>query len=185
MSLRLQKASNISSSGDFLDGLGIPFLQPNVSAVWIRKRRRIVNILDIIVVIYIHIVIILDKYFVIHLIGKVSSEKYGRIYKVIGQAIADARKNAGRRITQQQLSDRTGGELSRSAVANIECGRQRFAVHQLYMVARCLGVEPGKLLPPMDDVFEESSDMLAHEIQKDPKLAPWLSKVIRKEVVKE
>jgi len=67
------------------------------------------------------------------------------IYRKLGEAIVAARGRAG--LTQQGLAMRSEGSLSRSSVANIERGRQRVAVHQIYLLAGLLGVEAIELLP--------------------------------------
>lgn len=72
------------------------------------------------------------------------------LYREIGRLIAASRTNnspSGGKLTQLDLASRTGGRLSRSTMANIESGRQRLAVHQLYELADVLGVHPKALLP--------------------------------------
>lgn len=107
---------------------------------------------------------------------------YLHVYRTVGGVIAEVRHSGARRLTQQQLADRTGGELTRSAVANIESGRQRLAIHHLYLLARGLEIEPAKLLPPMQSIFPSQDESLENELAKDPKLAKWLSKVVRKPI---
>jgi transcriptional regulator with XRE-family HTH domain len=41
----------------------------------------------------------------------------------------------------------TSGEFTRSAIANIESGRHRVAVHQIYILADALGCDPTDLFP--------------------------------------
>lgn len=103
-----------------------------------------------------------------------------RIYRTVGQRIAAARRAFGKHLTQQALASRTGRGLSRSAVANIERGRQRLAVHQLYLIAQALGVEPEDLLPPAALVLGTGQ-----EVTKDPKVLVWLSKIARRPIEKE
>ncbi len=69
------------------------------------------------------------------------------LYQAIGRRIAEARAASPGRPTQEQLSKWTDGRLSRSAIANIESGRQRLALHQLYDLAAALQVPPTELLP--------------------------------------
>ena len=76
-----------------------------------------------------------------------------RVYKAVGARIAALRRTVGsRKITQDELAKRTA-TLTRSAIANIERGRQRVAVHHLYLIARALGTSLEALLPPMNDVL--------------------------------
>jgi transcriptional regulator with XRE-family HTH domain len=50
-------------------------------------------------------------------------------------------------VTQADVAASTSGELSRSAIANIETGRHRIAVHQVYILAEALKCSVGDLLP--------------------------------------
>lgn len=52
-------------------------------------------------------------------------------------------------LTQQQLSALT--QLARSSIANIELGRQKILLHQLFDLAKALDVEPFDLLPKSDE----------------------------------
>ncbi len=108
------------------------------------------------------------------------ANRFQAVYRTVGRAIAEIRRSGPRRLTQQQLADRTGGELTRSAVANIESGRQRLAIHHLYLIAKGLDLEPAKLLPPVEDVFPSQDETLQNELSKDPKLGKWLAKIVRK-----
>lgn len=66
------------------------------------------------------------------------------IYRVLGQLIAVRRKGFG--LTQNELADKV--HMSRASIANIERGRQKVMVHQLYRFAEALKVpEVGDLLP--------------------------------------
>lgn len=127
---------------------------------------------------------ILDNFLVFLLFDfAMKRSEYSGMYRTVGKAIADARRKATRRLTQQQLADRTGGELSRSAVANIESGRQRLAVHHLYLIARGLDLEPARLLPAIEEVLPSGDETLQNELSKDPKLAKWLSKVVKRPIM--
>jgi transcriptional regulator with XRE-family HTH domain len=65
------------------------------------------------------------------------------IYRHIGTIVRDRRKLL--RITQDKLARRLA--ISRASLANIETGRQRLLVHQLYRLAGELGLRPSDLLP--------------------------------------
>lgn len=67
------------------------------------------------------------------------------LYRAVGALVAAERGVLG--LTQDQVAQRTGRRLSRAAVANIESGRQRVAVHHLFDLAHALGVAPATLLP--------------------------------------
>ena len=66
-------------------------------------------------------------------------------YKQIGLRIQERRENQGR--VQKELAGRLA--ISRGSLANIETGRQRIMVHQLYRIAAELELSPTDLLPPM------------------------------------
>jgi len=57
------------------------------------------------------------------------------LYHRLGRAVADYRTQLG--LTQGQVAEKIG--LSRASLANLESGRQRIMVHQLYALANVLG----------------------------------------------
>ncbi len=65
------------------------------------------------------------------------------IYRHIGTVVKARRKSL--RLTQENLSARLG--ISRASLANIETGRQRVLVHQVYAFAAELDLRPHELLP--------------------------------------
>ena len=84
------------------------------------------------------------------------------IYKEIGANIRTRRRQAD--ASQDDVAARVG--ISRATLANIETGRQRLLVHQLYRLAKVLGVRPGDLLPTAND-HALPSHLDAVEIQGD------------------
>jgi len=87
------------------------------------------------------------------------------LYSALGRAVAARRSALPGVVSQEELALRTGGALSRSAIANIETGRHRVAVHQLVTLARALGCEPSDLLPKQQDLAQyEPSDPAATEL---------------------
>lgn len=72
------------------------------------------------------------------------------LYQFIGSEIKKGRKDRG--FTQKELSGQIG--ISRASLANIETGRQRLLVHQLYRIAEHLGLEVMGLLPNPSDMLE-------------------------------
>jgi transcriptional regulator with XRE-family HTH domain len=66
------------------------------------------------------------------------------IYKNIGKIVRSKRRLM--EWTQTTLAQRLG--ISRATLANIETGRQRILVHQLYSFAAALDMKTEELLPP-------------------------------------
>ncbi len=64
-------------------------------------------------------------------------------YRQIGETLRRLRRE--RDLSQESLA--ASCRMSRSALANIESGQQRLAVHQLLQFARALRVDPVALLP--------------------------------------
>lgn len=64
-------------------------------------------------------------------------------YKHIGAVIKARRKTLG--LKQEALAGKLG--ISRGSLANVETGRQRVLVHQLYKFAAALQLAPTDLLP--------------------------------------
>ena len=56
------------------------------------------------------------------------------LYRRLGRTVADRRRTLG--LTQSTLAERLG--FSRASVANVENGRQRIMVHQLFALANAL-----------------------------------------------
>jgi len=66
------------------------------------------------------------------------------LYLEIGTRIKGRRKTLN--LKQEALARQLG--ISRGSLANIETGRQKMLVHQLYHYAAELGLRPADLLPP-------------------------------------
>ena len=67
----------------------------------------------------------------------------GPLYQEIGRRLRRAREAA--ELSQEAVGRRVG--LSRASIANIEAGRQRFAVDTVYQLANALHVDVLDLLP--------------------------------------
>jgi len=65
------------------------------------------------------------------------------VYRSIGATLRSRRRQLN--WSQEKLAQQV--RLSRATLANIETGRQRILVHQLYTFASALGVTPEELLP--------------------------------------
>ena len=82
------------------------------------------------------------------------------IYHQIGGIIRALRRRADK--AQDVLAGQLG--ISRATLANIETGRQRILVHQLYAIAQALDVKLSDLLPsPRDDLSAANWTMLNFE----------------------
>ena len=68
------------------------------------------------------------------------------LYRLVGQRIVVRRNGLG--MTQAELGARIS--LSRAAVANIERGHQKLALHQVYLIADALGLTVADLLPDVE-----------------------------------
>ena len=66
-----------------------------------------------------------------------------RLYEELAARLRGRRAELG--LSQQNVAIQAG--LTRSALANIETGRQSVLVHQLYRLARALECRPENLLP--------------------------------------
>ena len=94
-------------------------------------------------------------------------ERAREIYRGVGERVAAARLQRG--WTQRQLSEATRGRLSRSAIANIESGRQRVAVHHLFDLADALEGRAAEFLPGRLELQEAASpaaDQLRERIMR-------------------
>jgi transcriptional regulator with XRE-family HTH domain len=76
--------------------------------------------------------------------------------------------------TQAWLGRHVG--LSRTAITNIECGRQRLLVYQLFAIATALATTPEALLPSIQVVSEVG--VVTSNVSDDmPTVASWLSQL--------
>lgn len=105
------------------------------------------------------------------------------IYKAVGRKVAAKRHNI-LKVTQEKLSELTRGRLSRSAIANIESGRQRVAVHHLYELAVAMSCEPSDFLPPAQEILELSKDLVA-SVEGDPEASEFTRRILGLDKVSE
>lgn len=87
--------------------------------------------------------------------------KVPALYKRLGATIKVQRRALG--LTQQQLAKQLG--ISRASLANVETGRQRVLVHQLYEFAGRLNVNVQELLPESSEAnaLQALDDLLFSE----------------------
>lgn len=86
----------------------------------------------------------------------------------LGKRIRAAREG---KLTQAALGAKVG--LSRTAITNIECGRQRLLVDQLVQIATAIGVPPTNLLPSSE--AGANQQIGAPTIAEMPTVRRWLA----------
>lgn len=97
-----------------------------------------------------------------------------RFYEEVGRRLRQARLRA--ELTQQELADVV--ELSRASIANIEGGRQPFAVHTLALCARALDVPVSELIPGAEWIDSET-ELPAEVVEGlDEQSQNWVRKVL-------
>ncbi|PZQ96197.1 MAG: hypothetical protein DI533_17335 [Cereibacter sphaeroides] len=78
-----------------------------------------------------------------------------RLYKQLGKAIAKRREAIG--LKQDEVAKAIG--LARASLANIENGRQRILVHQLYLLVKALKLSSITDLAPHTWEFDHEEDV--------------------------
>lgn len=94
-----------------------------------------------------------------------------RIQRAVGDRLQAARRSRNQK--QNNLAVELG--ISRTSVSNIERGRHRIFLDQVYIAAKALGVELSDLLPPVDDIYPSQEVRTASD---DP-LTPGTEQAIR------
>ena len=95
----------------------------------------------------------------------------GAIYRAFGQAIAE-RRNAVEK-TQEKVAADVG--LSRASLANIERGKQRVFLHQIWALTEALGLTSSHEIVPARAVSARSGDkanvtMSGEKLSRDQKI---------------
>lgn len=83
-----------------------------------------------------------------------SRDLSGRIQAAFGQRLQECRAQAAPRFSQQMIASAL--EVSRTSVSNIENGRHRIFLDQVYAAARVLRVPVAALLPNDEDLSSPS-----------------------------
>jgi transcriptional regulator with XRE-family HTH domain len=111
-----------------------------------------------------------------HMMLTVTTVDAKTIYSELGSVIRRRRKAIGR--TQADLARSIG--LARASIANIECGRQKILLHQLYQLASALQIGIVELLPLSRDIAQASSEGrdLPFPADLSPKQREQLSKLL-------
>jgi len=83
----------------------------------------------------------------------------GKLHAALGKKIRNKRLSSG--LTQAELADRIA--ISRTSLTNMELGRQRLLVDQLYKMAEVLNTKPQDLLPLPAEIVSASVKSAAAE----------------------
>lgn len=100
------------------------------------------------------------------------------LYQQFGQRLAEFRKS--RNMSQQDLADGIG--LTNTSIANIEAGRQRVYLHQLFRIANAFGVT-------LNDIMTAPSSRAWKEyvVSREPGIsepaAKWIARIIASEMM--
>lgn len=98
--------------------------------------------------------------------------KNDETYEQFGKLIKKQREYMS--LTQEELAKKVS--LSRASIANIESGRQKVLLHQLYVFAKYLNKKPSELLPTIE-IFEQDHSSPKMKTKKDQE---WVSAIMRK-----
>lgn len=81
------------------------------------------------------------------------------LHVALGKRIREKRLSSG--LTQAELAERIA--ISRTSLTNMELGRQRLLVDQLYKVAEVLNTQPRDLLPAPTELVGAGPKINVHE----------------------
>jgi transcriptional regulator with XRE-family HTH domain len=81
------------------------------------------------------------------------------LHVALGRKIREKRQASG--LTQTELAERVS--ISRTSLTNMELGRQRLLIDQLYKMAEVLNSKPQDLLPQPSEVVKASKAQIPDE----------------------
>lgn len=96
--------------------------------------------------------------------------------RLVAQRLTAAREACG--LTQDDLSRRMGGGLSRAVIASLESGRQRIGLDQLYEIADALECDPTKFLPNPKEL-PAAAGARDKALASDPSAEKFLAGIVR------
>lgn len=102
------------------------------------------------------------------------------LYRAIGAKIREVRKE--KQMKQETLALSIG--LTRTSLANIEGGRQRFLLHTLFDIARTLDVTGEELLVGRSPILNEIDKNLARNV-KEPGSLAFFERTMRSATINE
>jgi transcriptional regulator with XRE-family HTH domain len=108
-----------------------------------------------------------------------------RLQRVFGERLQQARRAtfASARCTQQRLAEAL--RVTRTTVSNMERGRHRLFLDQVYVAAHELGLAVTDLLPDADEIFSSDSLHTAPDAPLPARAAQAAEKVMRSVVERE
>jgi transcriptional regulator with XRE-family HTH domain len=106
-----------------------------------------------------------------------------RLQRAFGERLRRLRRatTVPRRVTQEQLAAALG--VTRTTVSNIERGRHRVFLDQVYIAARELGVPLDHLLPSSDEIFLVASSLTAADTELPQGAAEEAAEIAKKIVL--
>lgn len=101
------------------------------------------------------------------------------LYLRLGDLVRQHRRRVRPRLTQEEVAKRVG--LTRTSITNIEKGRQRIQLHQLYDLAAAIETTPESLLPEMMPVApsKEIDRRLREKADASPDEREWMKRIIQ------
>lgn len=99
-------------------------------------------------------------------------------YRRFGETFKQHRER--RKLTQDDIAKAVG--LSRTSITNIECGRQKLLLHQVFDLAAAVGVPPSALLVDLTSSSGDGSVDRAVEVAKshvkNARELDWIKKTV-------
>ncbi|NOT09559.1 MAG: helix-turn-helix transcriptional regulator [Gemmatimonadales bacterium] len=110
-----------------------------------------------------------------------------KVQHAFGKRLRELRSLAHPKISQDVLAETL--QVSRTSISNIENGRHRVFLDQVYAAAARLGVQVHELLPPEEDIFTRPLVTIPlgariQDIGRD-NLPPLVAKALRKASISE
>jgi transcriptional regulator with XRE-family HTH domain len=93
-----------------------------------------------------------------------------QFYKLVGGRIRELR---GSKMSQEALA--SAASLSRTSIVNIEAGRQRLLLHNLFEISKALGIKASDLLSPLERSTTQDVDL-----SSAGDAAEWIQRSLRK-----
>ena len=100
------------------------------------------------------------------------------LYKIVRENMKSLRQGGDSKLSQKQLGDFLG--LKRSTVANLESGKQKLSIYNIYAMCAHLELELSDLLPPVSEVTDDGSDQAKILSTSSNKITPRIEKAISK-----